>query len=120
MTLSAWALLAAVLILDTGSHLLLKQASLRAKDANAGGAFVLALLRQPALWIAVPAFVALFFAWIAFISHVPLSQGVMAGSITIASVMLGGRIFFNEQITPARALAISLISIGVLLVGWGA
>ena len=44
----------------------------------------------------------------------------MAGSITIAGVMLGGRLFFNERITPARAIAILLISFGVALVGWGA
>ncbi len=120
MTLSAWALLAAVLLLDTGSHLLLKSASMRAKAAEGERAFILALLGQPALWIAIPAFVALFFAWIGFISHVPLSQGVMAGSITIAGVMLGGRLFFNERITPARAIAILLITAGVALVGLGA
>ena len=58
-------------------------------------------------------------AWIAFISHVPLSQGVMAGSITIASVMLGGRVFFNEHITVPRVCAISLIAFGVLLISLG-
>ena len=119
MTATAWVLLLAVLVLDTGSHLLLKRASLRAKTTEGDGSFILALFRQPALWIAVPAFVALFFAWIGFISQVPLSQGVMAGSITIAGVMLGGRLFFGEQITGWRALAIALIAAGVGLVGWG-
>ena len=119
MTATAWVLLLAVLVLDTGSHLLLKSASLSAKATAGNGAFILALLRQPALWIAIPAFVALLFTWIAFISLVPLSQGIMAGSITIAGVMLGGRLFFNEQITGPRALAIGLVAIGVALVGWG-
>ena len=120
MTATAWVLLLAVLVLDTGSHLLLKSASMRAQAMEGEGAFILALLRQPALWIAIPAFVALFFTWIGFISLVPLSQGVMAGSITIAGVMLGGRMFFNEHITGPRALAIALVAIGVALVGWGA
>ena len=119
MTATAWVLLLAVLVLDTGSHLLLKRASMRAKAAEGERAFILSLLGQPTLWIAIPAFVALFFAWIGFISHVPLSQGVMAGSITIAGVMLGGRLFFAEQITGSRALAIASIAAGVVLVGWG-
>ena len=43
----------------------------------------------------------------------------MVASIDILLVMLGGRIFFGEHITRPRVAAISLIAIGVLLVGWG-
>lgn len=118
MSLTAWVLLAAVLVLDTASHLLLKSASMRARGAE-GLQFIRALLAQPLLWATIAAFVLLFLAWIGFISLVPLSQGVMAGSITIVGVMLGGRMFFGEHITRARALSISLISAGVLLVGLG-
>jgi multidrug transporter EmrE-like cation transporter len=60
-----------------------------------------------------------FFMWLAFLSVVPLWQGVMVACIDILLVMLGGRIFFGEQITRARMLAISLIAVGVLLVGGG-
>lgn len=116
MTLNAWLLLAAILILDTGSHLALKSASMHAARSSVRP-HILALLGQPTLWFALIAFVVLFIAWIAFISLVPLSQGVMAGSITIAGVMIGGRIFFGEHITPSRALAVGLIAVGVLLVG---
>jgi len=119
MTATAWLLLIVVLFLDTASHLLLKSASLRA-SAQSGPEFVLALLRQPMLWLTLAAFVALFIAWTGFISLVPLSQGVMAGSITIVGVMIGGRLVFGEQLTAARLTAIGLISAGVLLVGWGA
>lgn len=119
MTLQAWLLLLAVLVLDTVSHLLLKSASIRAQ-ASTNMIFGLAVLAQPAMWLALLSFVALFLAWIGFLSLVPLSQGVMAGSITIAGVMIGGRIFFHEAITPSRALAMSLIAMGVLLVGLGA
>ena len=118
MTLTAWLLLLAVLVLDTGSHLLLKSASMRARTST-GSAFVMALIVQPLLWLAVVAFVALFLAWLGFLSLVPLSQGVMVGSITIAGVMIGGRIFFGEMITQSRATAVGLIAAGVLLVGVG-
>jgi drug/metabolite transporter (DMT)-like permease len=118
MSATAWLLLLCVLFLDTASHLMLKSASLRASSED-GLAFVLALLRQPMLWLTIATFVALFLAWMGFISLVPLSQGVMAGSITIVGVMIGGRLFFGEALTRARLLSIGLISAGVLLVGWG-
>ncbi len=116
MTQTAWLLLSAVLVLDTISHLLLKSASIRA-DGDTQGSFLLALSRQPVFWVAIASFMALLVAWVAFISNVPLSLGVMAGSITIVGVMIGGRIMFGEQITPPRALAVGLISAGVLMVG---
>ena len=46
-------------------------------------------------------------------------QGVMVACIDILMVMFGGRFFFGERITPPRVAAITLIAIGVLLVGWG-
>ena len=61
---------------------------------------------------------AMMVVWIGFYSVVSLGAGVMMGSITIAGVMIGGRIFFGEKITPARALAAALIAAGVFLVGW--
>jgi drug/metabolite transporter (DMT)-like permease len=116
MTTIAWILLAAVLVLDTVSHLLLKSATLKA-EGGAQSDFLLALIRQPVFWAAIACFVALLVAWVGFIGHVPLSQGVMAASITIVGVMIGGRLMFGERITAPRALAVCLISTGVLLVG---
>ena len=111
-------LLLAVLLLETTSHLALKSASLRA-DRSPGWRYFLTFAAQPALWLALTAFVALFFAWLGFLSRVPLGEGVMAGSITIVGVMVGGRLIFKERITLPRALAIALIAVGVGLVGWG-
>jgi drug/metabolite transporter (DMT)-like permease len=111
-------LLLAVLLLETISHLALKSASVRA-SSKAGLQYLLTFAAQPVLWLAIGSFVALFLAWLAFLSRVPLGQGVMAGSITIVGVMLGGRLLFREHITRPRALAIALIALGVALVGWG-
>lgn len=111
--------LAAVLVLDAVSHLSLKSASAACAKRD-GLAFLAALLRQPSLWLGVVTFALLFLAWLAFIARVPLSQGVMLGSITIVGVMLAGRLWFHERLTAARILAISLIAMGTFLVGWGA
>jgi drug/metabolite transporter (DMT)-like permease len=111
-------LLLGVLVFDTVSHLGLKAASGRASgttDLKYIGTFML----EPAFWLAIAAFAAVFLCWLAFLQRVPLGQGVMAGSITIVGVMLGGRIWFGERLTRPRVIAICLIAIGVALVGWG-
>ena len=71
------------------------------------------------MWLAGLCFVGAFLAWLAFLARVPLGQAVMAGSITIVGVMLGGRLMYGERLTAPRAVAVSLIALGVLLVGWG-
>lgn len=113
-------LLLAVLFFETISQLALKLASRRVGgDVGVGVRYLMAFVAQPAFWVALFAFVWLFLSWLAFLSRVPLGQGVMAGSITMVGVLLGGRLFFGEQITRYRALAIILIALGVTLVGWG-
>jgi drug/metabolite transporter (DMT)-like permease len=118
MTATAWLLLAAMMVFDAVSHLLMKASSGRAHRDPRDMHFLRRLVRVPIFWVAIGAFLAMMVVWIGFYSHVPLAQGVMTGSITIAGVMLGGRIFFGERITRARALAALLIGVGVLLVGW--
>lgn len=72
------------------------------------------------IWIGIGSYAIEFFTWLAFLSLVPLSQGVLVGSINILAVMIGGRIFFKEPLSPRRVTAIGLIAMGVALVGWGA
>ncbi|HJU31083.1 MAG TPA: hypothetical protein VJ740_06510 [Hyphomicrobiaceae bacterium] len=111
-------LLAVVLIGNSAGQLMFKAASLRA-DRPGIASHWQALALDPLLWLALLIYVFEFFMWLAFLSVVPLWQGVMVASIDILLVMLGGRIFFGEHITASRVLAISLIAVGVLLVGGG-
>ena len=111
-------LLLAVLLLETVSHLALKSASIRA-SGGAGVRYLLIFVAQPGFGLAIVSFAVLFVAGRAFPSRVPVGPGVMAGSITIVGVMLGGRLIYREHITLPRALAIALIAVGVGLVGWG-
>lgn len=75
------------------------------------------LCRSPLLWFGVGCYVAEFLLWLAFLSLVPLSEGVLLGSISIVVVMLLGRILFNERLTPLRVTGILLVSLGVAIVG---
>lgn len=71
------------------------------------------------IWIGISSYVFEFFIWMAFLSMVPLAEGVMLSCLNIMTVMIGGRIFFDEKLTRKRVLSASLIAIGVTLVGWG-
>lgn len=106
------------LLCDTGGHLAFKGASVTAAHVD-GIARWRVMFRSPFMWLGLTAFVAEFFLWLAFLSLVPLSQGVLVGCINIIGVMIGGRLFFGERITAARTGAIALVALGVLLVGWG-
>ena len=119
MSLFATLLLAAVLIGNTAGQLLFKAASLKATAQEGTATYWQQLFWQPTLWLGLLLYIVEFFVWLAFLSVVPLWQGVMVASIDILAVMLAGRLFFGERLTPARLLSISLIAIGVTLVGWG-
>jgi drug/metabolite transporter (DMT)-like permease len=105
-------------IFDTAGHLAFKAASMKA-DRYDGWEHWRALLGGPLLWLGITAFVIEFFLWLALLTLAPLAQGVLIGCIGIIGVMVGGRLFFGEPITPPRAGAAVLIAIGVALVGWG-
>jgi drug/metabolite transporter (DMT)-like permease len=59
------------------------------------------------------------FFWLAFLSNVPLSQGVMMSSIDMIAVLIGAGLLFHERITRKQTLAFLCVAGGVALVGWG-
>jgi len=106
------------LLCDTSGQLAFKAAA-GATAATAGLARWRALLGSPWTWLGLAAFVGEFVLWLAFLSLVPLGMAVLLGSINILAVMVGGRLFFAEPLTPARTAASLLIASGVVLVGLG-
>jgi len=77
------------------------------------------LLHQRWLWFGIACYVFEITTWLAFLSLVPLSSGVLFRSINIIVLMIGGRLWFAEQLTPIRVIGIVLVSSGVALVGAG-
>lgn len=114
MTPLATVLWLANAVVDTGGQLCFKAA---AKHGDDGWR---ALARQPLLWLGLACYCAEFLVWIAFLSQVPLSLGVLLGSIDIVIIMLFGRLLFHERLTPLRVGGILLVCVGVALVGIGA
>lgn len=85
-----------------------------------GGALLsywLHLMRQPVLWLGIFSYIAEFLLWLAFLTMVPLSEGVLLGSVNIIVIMILGRLLFRETLTPLRVLGIGLVALGVAVVG---
>lgn len=105
-------------LLDTAGQLAFKAA---AGDPEAGDGLARwrYMVARPWLWLGVGCYVFEFLVWIAFLSLLPLSEGVLLGSINIVAVMLAGRVLFGERLTRLRVAGIVLVSLGVAIVGMG-
>jgi drug/metabolite transporter (DMT)-like permease len=111
------ALWAANMLLDTGGQLAFKAAAKADARAGSGLARWLWMVQRPWLWLGVGCYVAEFLVWLAFLSLVPLSDGVLLGSINIVVVMIAGRLLFREALSPLRVAGILLVTAGVAVVG---
>ena len=105
-------------VLDTGGQLAFKAAAIE-PPAGSTLAHWRFMARRPWIWLGVICYVAEFVAWLAFLSLVPLSVGVLLGSINIVAVMLAGHWLFGEHLDRMRVAGIVLVSIGVAIVGAG-
>ncbi|MDR1488968.1 MAG: EamA family transporter [Desulfovibrio sp.] len=115
LALFLWALNMAV---DTGGQLSFKAAASQGVELSPLRHWKFMFLR-PWIWLGVCCYAGEFFVWLAFLSQVPLSSGIMLGSINIVVIMLAGRLLFKEKLTSWRVAGILLITLGVALVGLG-
>jgi len=105
---------------DTVGQLAFKGAAVEPDQAAAQipmKLYWLALIKNPLLWLGVFSYVAEFLLWLAFLTLVPLSEGILLGSINIIVIMVFGRIFYKEKLSLMRIIGISLVAIGVAIVG---
>ncbi|MFZ1623707.1 MAG: EamA family transporter [Gammaproteobacteria bacterium] len=103
-------------ILDVGGQLAFKRAAASATGEHAFDHWR-SMAAAPWLWLGIVAFAAEFFVWMAFLTLVALSVGVMLGSVSIIVLMIAGRLLFGEMLTPWRVAGIALIACGVTIVG---
>jgi len=104
--------------LDTGGQLAFKAAATQPDTDGELGRWK-AMAGRPWIWVGVVCFVAEFVVWQGFLSLIPLSQGVLLGSINIVAMLIAGRVLFAEKFTAPRVVGCALIAIGVAVVGAG-
>ncbi|QHD09658.1 EamA family transporter [Pseudomonas sp. R76] len=104
-------------IVDTSGQLAFKTAA-SASAEHDGMAHWKHMLKRPWIWLGVICYVFEFVLWLAFLTLVPLSVGVMLGSINIVVIMIAGRFLFKESLSKWRLIGIMLIACGVTVVGF--
>lgn len=118
-TLFIMALWALNIVLDAGGHFAFKLAAIEPAAESSILAHWRHMLARPWLWLGIFCFVGEFVVWLGFLSLVPLAQGVLLGMTSIVVVMIGGRIVFHEHFSRSRILGMTLICLGVAIVGVG-
>jgi drug/metabolite transporter (DMT)-like permease len=103
-------------LVDSGGQLAFKAAASEPGHRNGTERWRF-MLARPWLWVGIACYIAEFLVWLAFLSLVPLSDGVLLGSINIVAIMILGRVLFREKLAPMRVAGIVLVSIGVAIVG---
>lgn len=118
MNLTVVAVWLVTIIIDTVGQLAFKAAASENTEHD-GLAHWKAMLTRPWIWLGIASYIIEFVTWLVFLSLVPLSDGVMLGSINIVVILLAGRLFFNEKLTRNRLIGVILITLGVTVVGLG-
>ena len=106
------------ILLDTFGQLSFKAAA-AGPDLGDGLARWKAMAARPWIWCGISAYVGEFLVWLAFLSLVPLSEGVLLGTVNVVILMIAGRVLFRERLTHWRLAGMALVAVGVALVGIG-
>ena len=75
------------------------------------------MLSSIPLWVGIVCFCLEFVLWLVLLSILPLSSGVLLGTINMVAIMVAGRLLFRELLDPMRMLGMIFIMLGVVLVG---
>jgi len=102
-------------VCDTMGHIALKSAAILDHETELGR--WKAMLSSVPLWIGVVCFCLEFVVWLAFLSVLSLSQGVLLGAINMVAIVIAGKLIFKERLDRMRVIGVGLISLGVALVG---
>lgn len=105
-------------VLDTVGQLAFKAAA-GDRHAGEGVARWRYMAARPWLWLGIGCYGFEFLVWVAFLSLLPLSDGILLGSINIVAIMLAGHWLFGEKLTRLRLVGMFLVALGVAIVGAG-
>ncbi len=103
--------------LDTVGHVALKFAAIADQEESTELVRWKSMLGSFPLWIGIVCFCLEFVVWLAFLSVLSLSQGVLLGAINMVSIVIAGRLVFKERLDRMRLIGMALITVGVILVG---
>ena len=105
------------MICDTVGHVALKFAATADEASGSEWQRWIAMFSNIPLWIGIICFCLEFVVWLAFLSVLSLSQGVLLGAINMVAIVVAGKLIFKERLDRMRIIGILFITLGVVLVG---
>ncbi len=115
-----WLLIPAILFSTTG-ELFFKMGMNRIGgfefSGRALGAVLPRVLRNPFIWLGFVGFGLGALFWLAVLSRVPLSIAYPILALSYFVVVIEARLFLRERVTWRRMLGVTIIVIGVVIVG---
>lgn len=103
------------IVVDTVGHMAFKSAAIT--DHESEWHRWKKMLSSIQLWVGIVCFCLEFVLWLVLLSILPLSSGVLLGTINMVAIMVAGRVLFRELLDPMRVLGMIFIILGVVLVG---
>lgn len=112
LAILVWAL---NIVVDTVGHMAFKSAAITEHESEWHR--WKQMLSSIPLWVGIVCFCLEFVLWLVLLSILPLSSGVLLGTINMVAIMVAGRVLFRELLDPMRVLGMIFIILGVALVG---
>lgn len=103
------------IVVDTVGHMAFKSAAITEHESEWHRWEK--MLSSIPLWVGIVCFCLEFVLWLVLLSILPLSRGVLLGTINMVAIMVAGRVLFRELLDPMRVLGMIFIILGVVLVG---
>jgi drug/metabolite transporter (DMT)-like permease len=104
---------ALLLAFDTLVQLSFKLTGAHAWPPQANMGWVLRILTQPWIYLALVGYVGNFFTWMNLLRHAPIGSAFAASHLDVVSVMLASAWLFHEALTPMRLLGAGVIVLGI-------
>lgn len=124
MTPFLWLLFGLSLACDVGGQLCFKHGVDGIADDTVGGgrwlaAYGVAVLRAPWLWAGIAVYALELVVWLAILERAPLSLAFPIASLNYCGVTVASRFLLNERVGKRRWAGAALITLGVVIVGFG-
>ena len=107
----------AFLAANTVTQLAFKFGGQSLEGLDLGPQFIERALDQPAVWVAIGGYIAVFLLWMLILQDMPLSRAFTLNALVYAVIPVASLVLFSEVISAWRACGIGLIIAGVALVG---
>ena len=109
---------AGFLSLDTFTQVAFKLGGNTLTDKPVDWSWILLAVSTPIVWAAILGYIGVFCFWILILQHMDLSRAFPLTSLTYITVPVLAAAVLGEAIDLKRALGISIVLLGVSLIGW--